>query len=210
MLAGPLIGDLPNFYIYASNNPSEGTLAKRRTGAALISYLTPPVANAGLYRGLVDLKASLDRWRALEPDVDAEQRTSLAALIQAQAAAVELASAEPQWDGDVAARIECIRTAVLELEYTLIPHGLHVIGEPPDAAARAEMLDAAGIPTPNGGPRSTHCWPPITRLPRSCTRSTAAISGPRPVAICCATAMFCPPAATCTASIRFVFRVRSQ
>ena len=143
-----LIGDLPNFYIYASNNPSEGTLAKRRTGAALISYLTPPVANAGLYRGLVDLKASLDRWRALEPDVDAEQRTSLAALIQAQAAAVELASPEPQWDGDVAARIERIRTAVLELEYTLIPHGLHVIGEPPDAAARAEMLDAAGISDP--------------------------------------------------------------
>ena len=106
------------------------------------------MTNAGLYRGLVDLKASLDRWRALEPDVDAEQRTSLAALIQAQAAAVELASPEPQWDGDVAARIERIRTAVLELEYTLIPHGLHVIGEPPDAAARAEMLDAAGISDP--------------------------------------------------------------
>ena len=62
-----LIGDLPNFYLYASNNPSEGTLAKRRTGATLISYLTPPVTNAGLYRGLVDLKASLDRWRRWSP-----------------------------------------------------------------------------------------------------------------------------------------------
>ncbi|MBV8973368.1 MAG: magnesium chelatase subunit H, partial [Sphingomonadaceae bacterium] len=60
-----LIGDLPNVYLYASNNPSEGTLAKRRAGAALISYLTPPVAHAGLYRGLADVKASLDRWRAL-------------------------------------------------------------------------------------------------------------------------------------------------
>ena len=36
-----LIGDLPNFYLYASNNPSEGMIAKRRAGAALISYLTP-------------------------------------------------------------------------------------------------------------------------------------------------------------------------
>ena len=27
-----LIGDLPNFYLYASNNPSEGTIAKRRAG----------------------------------------------------------------------------------------------------------------------------------------------------------------------------------
>jgi magnesium chelatase subunit H len=38
--------------------------------------------------------------------------------------------------------------ALLELEYTLIPHGLHVVGEPPDAAHRAEMLDAAGITEP--------------------------------------------------------------
>ena len=63
-----LIGDLPNFNFYASNNPSEGMLAKRRAGAALISYLTPPVTKAGLYRGLLDLKSSLDRWRAMEPD----------------------------------------------------------------------------------------------------------------------------------------------
>jgi magnesium chelatase subunit H len=82
-----LIGDLPNFYLYASNNPSEGTLAKRRTGATLISYLTPSVAKAGLYRGLVDLKSSLDRWRGLDPDTDADQRAALTTLIQAQAAA---------------------------------------------------------------------------------------------------------------------------
>ena len=40
----------------------------RRAGATLISSLTPPVAQAGLYRGLVDLKASLERWRALPPE----------------------------------------------------------------------------------------------------------------------------------------------
>ncbi len=73
-----LIGDLPNFYLYASNNPSEGTIAKRRSAATLISYLTPPVAHAGLYRGLLDLKASLDRWRRLPPDDDAAQRDPLA------------------------------------------------------------------------------------------------------------------------------------
>ena len=56
-----LIGDLPNFYLYASNNPSEGAIAKRRAAATLVSYLTPPVAQAGLYRGLLDLKASIDR-----------------------------------------------------------------------------------------------------------------------------------------------------
>jgi len=61
-----LIGDLPNFYLYAANNPSEGTIAKRRSAATLVSYMTPPIAQAGLYRGLADLKASIDQWRQLE------------------------------------------------------------------------------------------------------------------------------------------------
>ena len=141
-----LISDMPNFYLYASNNPSEGVLAKRRAGATLISYLTPSVTKAGLYRGLADLKSSLDRWRALEPHSDAEQRAALAALIQAQAAAVELAVAEPAWSvGDAPAEVERLRVAVLELEYTLIPHGLHIIGRPPSVDQRADLLDAACV-----------------------------------------------------------------
>ena len=84
-----MIGDLPNLYLYASNNPSEGTIAKRRSAATLISYLTPPVAHAGLYKGLVELKASITRWRGLPPE-DSDEATGLAALIQAQASALEL------------------------------------------------------------------------------------------------------------------------
>ncbi len=141
-----LIGHLPNFNLYASNNPSEGMIAKRRAGATLISYLTPPVAHAGLYRGLLDLKASLDRWRALEPD--AEGRDSLAALVQSQAVSVNLADAEPVWDGASVAEIDRLSAALLELEYTLIPHGLHVIGVPPTADERTELLDAAGVTDP--------------------------------------------------------------
>ena len=42
-----LIDDLPNVYLYASNNPSEGALAKRRAAATLISYLTPSITEIG-------------------------------------------------------------------------------------------------------------------------------------------------------------------
>jgi magnesium chelatase subunit H len=143
-----LIGDLPNFYLYASNNPSEGMIAKRRAGAALISYLTPPVANAGLYRGLLDLKASLDRWRALEPDTGKAQLDTMASLIQAQAVAVDLAESEPPWSGEEAAKIERLSAALLELEYTLIPDGLHVVGERLNPDQRSSMLDAAGVTDP--------------------------------------------------------------
>jgi magnesium chelatase subunit H len=133
-----LIGDLPNFYLYASNNPSEGTVAKRRAAATLISYLTPPVAQAGLYRGLVDLKSTLDRYRGLEPD--AAERAELALLLQSQAAELELAAAEPAWGDAADTRIAALADTVLELEYTLIPHGLHVVGKAPSARERADML----------------------------------------------------------------------
>jgi magnesium chelatase subunit H len=136
-----MIGDLPNLYLYASNNPSEGTIAKRRAGATLISHLTPPIAQAGLYRGLLELKASLDRWRALEPGDGA--RDELAATIQAQAAELELARLEPAWgldDGEADARTAALGASILELEYALIPHGLHVVGTPPSEAARIDTL----------------------------------------------------------------------
>ena len=134
-----LIGDLPNLYLYAANNPSEGTIAKRRAAATLISHLTPPVTGAGLYRGLLDLKASIERWRGLPPEA-AEERASLGALIQGQAAAVDLAELEPAWAGDAAEEVAALTTAVYELENTLIPHGLHVVGEPPSAAERVDLL----------------------------------------------------------------------
>ena len=135
-----LIGDLPNFYLYAANNPSEGMIAKRRSAATLVSYLTPPVAHAGLYRGLLELKASVERWRGLLPETGAE-RGELAVLIQAQAATVDLAEAEPAWTPEEAeARVGELGRAVLELEYTLIPHGLHVVGEPATAEERVDLL----------------------------------------------------------------------
>jgi magnesium chelatase subunit H len=134
-----LIGDLPNFYLYASNNPSEGTIAKRRAAATLISYLTPPVAQAGLYKGLVDLKALLERYRGLEPDATIEA-DELALMIQAQGAELELVAIEPPWGASAASQIAKLNDAVLELEYTLIPHGLHIVGQAPTATERVDLL----------------------------------------------------------------------
>jgi magnesium chelatase subunit H len=133
-----LIGGLPNLYLYASNNPSEGTIAKRRIGATLISYLTPPVQNAGLYRGLIDLKQSIESWRNSDSGVG--ERDSLCELIQSQAAAVELAAPEPRWGVAAQTHIEKLQRQVLELEYTLIPHGLHVVGKSATAQQRVDLL----------------------------------------------------------------------
>ncbi len=140
-----LIGDLPNYYLYASNNPSEGMIAKRRSAATLISYMTPPIAQAGLYRGLADLKASVERWRNQAPG-DAAERDQLVELIKAQSLELELTS-DTDWVDDPHTAICRLQDAIMELEYTLIPHGLHVVGEGMSEDERADMLQAVAEST---------------------------------------------------------------
>ncbi|KAH8046367.1 ligase [Aureococcus anophagefferens] len=60
-----LAGTIPNLYYYAANNPSEATIAKRRSYAATISYLTPPAENAGLYKGLKELSELVSSYQGL-------------------------------------------------------------------------------------------------------------------------------------------------
>jgi len=150
-----LLGDVPNLYLYASNNPSEGTIAKRRAAATLVSYLTPPVARAGLYRGLADLKASILRFRASPPEAH-EERAALVPIIQQQAAELELAAASPPWCGEADKNVAAAGAALMELEETLVPYGLHIVGEPPSAEARVELLEAMadathGLKIPRAG-----------------------------------------------------------
>lgn len=55
-----LIGTLPHFYLYTIGNVGEGMIAKRRTYASLVSYLTPPFMESNL-RGLYGkLSAALE------------------------------------------------------------------------------------------------------------------------------------------------------
>ncbi|MCU0881361.1 MAG: magnesium chelatase subunit H [Hyphomonadaceae bacterium] len=129
-----LIGDMPHFYLYAANNPSEGTIAKRRAGATLISYLTPALNNAGLQQKLGDLSDSLVRLRASEGRFD----PAMVALVAEQANELDLMddldAADPQ------AMCAILQERVRDLESALIPEGLHVIGAPMNRADRAATL----------------------------------------------------------------------
>ena len=145
-----LISDVPNFYLYAANNPSEGAIAKRRSGATLISYLTPPMTESGLYTGLLDLKSSLERYRTLDKEETVEKK-ELALMIQAQAAELDLTASNPPWFASeqiahheeyerADQTIQLLLNKILELEYSLIPNGLHVLGKAPSAQEKHEFL----------------------------------------------------------------------
>jgi magnesium chelatase subunit H len=58
-----LLGGRPNFYRFSVKNRWEGAIAKRRSYAELVSYLTPPIENAGLYKELAGLKELVMAYR---------------------------------------------------------------------------------------------------------------------------------------------------
>ncbi|CAM3036864.1 magnesium chelatase subunit H [Sphingomonas antarctica] len=136
-----LIGDLPNIYLYAANNPSEGVLAKRRSGATLVSYLTPALTNSGVYKGLAALKATVERWRATTPASD--EARELAELIVDQADALDL-------DGH---DVRALAARLYEIERELIPQGLHIAGE---AATREERIDMIAASSDARGEKLAH------------------------------------------------------
>jgi magnesium chelatase subunit H len=129
-----LISNMPNVYLYAANNPSEATLAKRRSNAVTVTHLTPPLQSSGLYRGLADVKDSLTRWRAMP---SGDERDELAELIRAQANAVDLNARD--MDG--------LWLKLLETEDALIPDGLHVVGALPSEASVVDMLNLMAFET---------------------------------------------------------------
>jgi len=84
-----LVGELPNLYVYSVNNPSEGSIARRRSYAELISYLTPPIEDAGLYRDLAALKELLLAYRQTNDEGEREQ---LFRSIEERAASLHLSA----------------------------------------------------------------------------------------------------------------------
>jgi len=124
-----LLRDLPNFNLYAANNPSEGMLAKRRASATLISYLTPPLAEAGLYKGFAELNALVERWRSCE---EPDEQAMLEAMITEHCEALDIEKGDVS---DLAGRL-------YEIERALIPHGLHVFGGAVVGEEREALLNA--------------------------------------------------------------------
>jgi magnesium chelatase subunit H len=157
-----LIGTTPNLYYYAANNPSEATIAKRRSYAETISYLTPPAENAGLYKGLKELSDLIGSYQTLKDGGRAVQIVN-AVMDQARICNLdkdipELALEEGQETGTDAAQMSAeerdtlvgkVYIKLMEIESRLLPCGLHVIGKPPTAEeAIATLVNIAGLDRP--------------------------------------------------------------
>lgn len=159
-----LIGTIPNIYYYAANNPSEATIAKRRSYANTISYLTPPAENAGLYKGLKELKELIASYQSMR---DSGRANAICATIIETARQcnldkdVSLPEEDPK-DLSIDERdliVGNVYRKLMEIESRLLPCGLHVVGCPPTAEeAVATLVNIAELDRPDNDP-------PIQGLP---------------------------------------------
>ncbi|NJM68180.1 MAG: magnesium chelatase subunit H [Acaryochloris sp. RU_4_1] len=146
-----LIGSIPNLYYYAANNPSEATIAKRRSYASTISYLTPPAENAGLYKGLKELSELIASYQTLKetgrgiPIVDTiMDKARLVNLDQDIHLPEQDAKDMTQDERDTV--VGKVYIKLMEIESRLLPCGLHVIGKPPTAEeAIATLVNIASL-----------------------------------------------------------------
>jgi magnesium chelatase subunit H len=149
-----LIGSIPNLYYYAANNPSEATIAKRRSYAETISYLTPPAENAGLYKGLKELNELIGSYQTLK---DTGRGVPIVNTIMDKCRLVNLDKdiALPEKDASELTSEErdtlvgLVYKKLMEIESRLLPCGLHVIGKPPTAEeAIATLVNIASLDRP--------------------------------------------------------------
>lgn len=146
-----LLGNLPNLYIYAANNPSESILAKRRGYGVLISHNVPPYGRAGLYKELMTLRDLIAEFRE-----DPNKNLALRDVICQKIIDTGLIS-DCKFEEGIEFSIENARlfskNALIQyfakvyeylqiLEQRLFSSGLHTLGESPNTEALKLYLQA--------------------------------------------------------------------
>ncbi len=123
-----LLGNIPHLYIYHVVNASEATIAKRRSLGVLVNYNSPSFAAAGLYDDyavLDDLIAEYYEARSLDPG----RAERLNQTIQDKAQALNM----------TAATVEEIQEELVLLKRSIIPKGLHLLGNEPSLEEKIEF-----------------------------------------------------------------------
>jgi len=163
-------GDLPLFYPFILNNPGEGAQAKRRTHAAILDHLVPPMTRADVYDELAELTQLVDEYYQLEltdPDKLPILQQQIWELIKRAQLDEDLQYIMQQdhgdhtheWEegetpegtpmtianmqgADLAHMIEDLDAYLCELGSAQIRDGLHVLGQPPEGEQMVGLVQA--------------------------------------------------------------------
>jgi len=140
------IGDLPHLYIYNSDNPPEGTIAKRRSYATLIDHMQTVMTESGLYGDLKELEDQIAEYNrtktsdkarahALEHTIiDLIRKTNLSEEIKLEEILEKRYSFEKI--------IEIAHEAITRIYNTQIPDGMHIFGKIPEGDKKVELINS--------------------------------------------------------------------
>ncbi len=144
-----LVGEMPHYYLYVINNVGEALIAKRRSYATMISHLTAPFMNSGLYGNFTDLHTKIhDLEVAEDPALKGEYRKSIIELVKKDKLDDEIRFSEEFTKGNLTDDdLELIHNHLHEMEGAKVNRGLYVIGRPyskeeADETARLMVVDA--------------------------------------------------------------------
>jgi len=142
------IGNLPHLYIYNSDNPPEGTIAKRRSYATLVDHLQTVLTESGLYGDLKTLEDQIAEYnRTKSTDIDRARAHALKHiildLIRETGLAEEVGLEKRLGEGEGFEKIiELAHDAISRVYNTQIPDGMHIFGEVPQGAKREEFINS--------------------------------------------------------------------
>ncbi|PKF61604.1 cobaltochelatase subunit CobN [Psychromonas sp. psych-6C06] len=137
-----VLGPMPHFYPFIVNDPGEGAQAKRRTQAVIIDHLMPPMTRAETYGELAELEGLVDEYyQAQGLDIRREQwlREQILSKVQDTHILDELNDTAREDDGQV---LEQLDTYLCDIKEAQIRHGLHILGQLPEAHKVANTLVA--------------------------------------------------------------------
>jgi len=127
--ADRLIGTTPHFYNYTISNIGEGIIAKRRSYATLITYLTPPFMKSGISGDLESLNNKLDKYNSL-PDGPVREQYALSVKELSEKLNIHRALNLDSTRAYTGSDIHKIHEYLEEIEEEKVTAGLYTMGIP--------------------------------------------------------------------------------
>jgi len=135
------IGTIPHLYIYNSDNPPEGTIAKRRSLACLIDHMQTVMTSGGLYDNLAELDRLLGEYEQVKHDKGREH--ALKHLILDE---IKKSNMDSEIKADHQTPFEEIirkaHEALGKIRNSQIHDGMHIFGQIPEGEKKVEFINS--------------------------------------------------------------------
>ncbi len=143
-LPDAVIGTLPLLYIYNSDNPPEGTIAKRRGPAVLVDHMQTVMASTGPYGVLKELEKQIAEYRKYSGSEKAKAHAARHQIIDlirkgnlsGEVGLEDRLSTEEGFEEVLSA----VHRILSEIAGTKIPEGMHIFGCVPQGEKKAKTV----------------------------------------------------------------------